>query len=190
MNVSLIIPAYMANEALKKMTLHCLLTQREEVQTILIAAAASYTVNTNAGLRAATGDIIVVGNNDLIFPEKWLHGLLKPLEEGYDLSTVWTSDQKYVLEDRIEEGVKFGSLFAMKREVYDTIGGFDITFDGYFADTDYRRRVLDAGFKIGRNNNVVIHHKAKATYKITDKDDLEYQKAMVLYENKWGYNED
>lgn len=190
MTVSLIIPAYMANEALKKMTLHCLLTQREEVQTILIAANAPYTVNTNNGLRAATGDIIVIGNNDLVFPEKWLDALLKPLQEGYDLSTVWTSDQEHVIEDRIESGVKFGSLFAMKRKVYETIGGFDETFKGYFADTDYRRRVLEAGFKIGRNNNALVHHKAKATYKVLDKDDLEYQEARILYEGKHGYNED
>lgn len=188
---SLIIPAIFATEQLKEMTMHCMQSQRENVQLILIADDAPYTVNVNAGLRAATGDVIVVGNNDLAFPEQWLQRLLRPLDEGFDIATCWTSDQKdIVLTDDIEPNVKFGSLFAMKREVYDTIGGFDEQFEGYFADTDYRKRAMDAGFKIGRNNNMVIHHKAKATYKVTDPSDIEFQKAKVLFEQKYGYGSD
>lgn len=143
----------------------------------------------NAALEAAQGDVIIVGNNDLEFPPKWLTQLVKPLD-AYDIVTCWTSDQNDIVKQKsIEEDAKFGSLFAMKRTVYDTIGGFDPQFRGYFGDLDYRRRALDAGFKIGKNLNLVVKHQAKATYNKTDPNDKEYKKAMVLYEAKWGYLE-
>lgn len=146
-----------------------------------------YSKASNDGLRASQGDIIIIGNNDLVFTENWLRGLLKVLEEGFDIATCWTSDQNYILDDVIREGDKFGSLFAMNREVYEKLGGFDEQFKGYFADTDYRQRAKDAGFRIGINQGLVINHLAKATYKVTDPNDDEFLKAQRLYEAKYGY---
>lgn len=183
---SLIIPAYWATPELFDMTQRCLDSVKDEdLQIILAAANQPYTVNTNAGLKAAIGDILIVGNNDLIFHKGWLEALLGVLE-GYDIATCWSSDQDVILEDRIEEDAKFGSLFAMKRKVYEQLGGFDEQFKGYFADDDYRRRAIEAGFKIGKKLNLVVEHKAKATYKITDPSDNEFLRASRLYEAKWG----
>jgi GT2 family glycosyltransferase len=145
-----------------------------------------YAYAVNRGLEVATGDVIIIGNNDLLFTPEWLTGLLLPLEQGYDISTIPTSDQTWVTEDKITSGDKFGSLFAMKREVYETLGGFDEQFRGYFTDLDYRRRALDAGFTIGKNWNVLVEHEAKATYKLTDPYDDEYNTAKELYIKKWG----
>lgn len=146
-----------------------------------------YSAACNAGLEACTGDIIIIGNNDLTFDEKWLRGLLCVLEEGFDVATCWTTDQKYTKEPVIAEWDKFGSLFAMTRQVYETIGGFDETFRGYFADTDYQQRLKKAGFRIGINKNIVVEHKAKATYSKTDPDDEEYNRAKLLFEMKYEY---
>jgi len=138
----------------------------------------------------ATGDVLILGNNDLVFPEGWLEELLSVLDSGYDIATCWTSDQDdIVMGDHIEEDAKFGALFAMRREVYETIGPFDEQFKGYFSDTDYRRRALDAGFTIGKTYNLVVHHHAKATYTLTDPDDKEFIRSARLYEIKWGYQE-
>jgi hypothetical protein len=169
------------------MTFDCLQSLgRFEGQLILIEAAQSYTVNVNNGLRAATGDILIVGNNDLIFTERWLDGLLIILKD-YDIATCWTSDQDVKLEAKVEDNAKFGSLFAMKRKVYETIGGFDEQFKGYFADLDYRERALKMGFSIGKNLNLVVQHKAKSTYAVTDPKDQEYLRSMRLFEAKYGY---
>lgn len=148
-----------------------------------------YARATNEGLRSAIGDILIVGNNDLVFKKGWLQGLLSVLEEGFDVATCWTSDQKYNLDNIIKDGDKFGSLFAMKRGVYETIGGFDEQFRGYFSDLDYGKRMRDAGFRIGMNHSLVVEHEAKATYKQTDPEDKEYQRGKLLFEAKWGYVE-
>lgn len=185
--ISLIIPCLWSDKELFDTTVKCLETVWDkEMQIIVIADQAPYTVNVNTGFKAARGDIFIIGNNDLTFPEKWLTELLLPLERGYDIATCWTSDQDVKLEEEIEGGAKFGSLFAMHRYVYDTIGGFDEEFRGYFSDLDYRRRAMDAGFKVGKNLNLVVGHEAKATYKKVDPMDSEYLRSMRLYEIKHG----
>jgi len=217
--ISLVVPCYWANDALFEMTAECLNSINDttdgepqeifiiddgspidgsfedetdfvqEMKTIRRERNGGYCAAVNTGLFYAEGDVLILGNNDLVFADGWLPELLKPLEQGFDISTIWTSDQHVKLEDRIEEDAKFGSLFAMKREVYEMLGGFDERFRGYFGDLDYRRRALNAGFKIGKNLNAVVEHRAKATYTQTDPDDMEYQRGKLLYEAKWGYIE-
>lgn len=205
--ISIIIPCYWNSNELVGMTFKCVesmgdydnayLTLVDDGSPIKFDQEVPFVLerNTNGGYAAAVNsalqgdmaDIFVVGNNDLIFPKNWLEGLLSVLDEGFDVATCWTSDQKYKLEPVIKEGDKFGSIFAMKREVYDTIGGFDEQFRGYFSDDDYRIRLKEAGFRIGMNYNLVIGHQAKATYSEVDPDDKEFKKSKILFEIKHGY---
>lgn len=190
--ISLIIPAYHVSEELEAMTRRCLDSLKgrpDEVILEIDKKGDGYTKTTNKGLQKAKGDILIVGNNDLTFHDGWLEELLFPLQLGYDLSTIWTSDQDYNLEDRIENEAKFGSLFAMTRKLYEDVGDLDERFKGYFVDTDYRRRVLENGYRIGKNLSAVVEHQAKATYSLVDPDDFEFQRARVLFEIKWGYLE-
>lgn len=190
--ISLIIPAYFANKELEEMTQRCIASLGDFDGEIILQVdedGSGYSVTANKGLERATGDILILGNNDLVFEDGWLEKLLKVLET-HDIATCWTSDQdNIVVEDVIEENAKFGSLFAMKRSVYETIGGFDEQFKGYFTDTDYRRRVLDEGLTIGKTHNLVVEHLAKATYKVTDPNDDEFLRAQRLYEIKYGFSE-
>lgn len=212
MKTSLVVPAYFVDGSYVQMTSTCLNSLRsdspnevilvndgspiqprhgfgEDVRVIDRLENGGYIAAINDGLKAATGDVLILGNNDLVFKKGWLDALLKPLNEGYDISTIWTSDQAVVLSDAVEEEAKFGSLFAMTRKIYETLGGFDPQFRDYFGDLDYRRRALDAGFKIGKNLNFVVQHGAKATYKQVDPNDDRYQRGMRLYEAKYGFVE-
>lgn len=213
--VSLIIPCYWYSAELEFMTVRCLKSVHDldnKIEKILVNDGSpsmgkisdlhvlysdlinkridrpvngGYSAAVNSGLEIAEGDIIIVGNNDLEFPRKWLPELLCVLEDGYDLATCWTSDQDYVRRPEITEGGKFGSIFAMKRQILDTIGGFDEELS-YFADDDYRKRLTDAGFKIGFNRSLVINHQAKATYSKVDPDDSIYQRCKLIYQAKHG----
>lgn len=212
MSVSVIIPVYATNEDLVKMTDACLYSiflstppgtevivvddgspvsyDPDVGRLITMPVNGGYSKAVNEGLKKAKGDILIVGNNDLIFKKGWLDALCVILE-NYDIATCWTSDQKVNLRTtvEVERDAKFGSLFAMRRKVYETLGGFDEQFRGYFADLDYRERAMNARFTIGKNLAFVVDHKAKATYAQTDPNDDEYYRAMRLFEAKWGYLE-
>lgn len=145
-----------------------------------------YAAAVNMGLFHAEGDYIVVCNNDITFPqEDWLKHLLKPLKEGYDISSIKTDNNE--TEDEITEGDKFGSLWAMKRKVYDTIGGLSQDFGrGYFEDLDYQLRAEKAGFKVAKNHAGYVKHKEKATFSKIDPTDNYYEQAKQKFIEKYG----
>lgn len=210
--ISLIIPVYAINKHLVEITDRCLTsmvqTTPQDVEVIIVDDGSHIPYKTNigklitldencgyahamnVGMEHASGEVLILGNNDLTFHENWLVELLFPLNVGFDIATCWTSDQHNIdLEDKIEAHAKFGAIFAMTRSVYDTVGEFDEQFRGYFCDTDYRRRAIEYGFRIGKNLNLVIEHEAKATYNVTDPDDDEFLRAQRLYEAKYGWAE-
>lgn len=154
-------------------------------ETITLPENSGYTQAVNAGLEAARGDILVVGNSDLTFLHGWLTGLVRTLET-YDIATLPTSDQTWETRDEITENDKFGALFAMKRATYEKLGPLDIRFRGYFVDTAYRRRALDSGLTIGKNWNYLVEHAAKSTYEKIDTADEEFQEAQKIYKHIFG----
>lgn len=189
LSCSIIVPCLWSNTELFEMTTASLLNLLDEpLQIIVIADRQPYSVNANVGLRAATGDIIIVTNNDIGYIQfDWLKHLLLPLETGYDISSIRTSDSDgWGVEPYIEDGAKFGSIFAMRRKVYETIGGFDEQFKGYFADLDYQKRAEDAGFRVGKNHAGIVEHQGKATYSQTDPDDTEFESARDIFIAKYG----
>lgn len=135
--ISLIIPAYHPNKELEQMTERCIESLGDidyEALIMIDEKGAGYAKTVNRGLEESEGNPIIIGNNDLVFHDNWLTELMFPLNIGYDIATCWTSDQDVKPEDRIESGAKFGSLFAMNRYVYDTLGPLDEQFKGYFRD--------------------------------------------------------
>lgn len=142
----------------------------------------------NTGFKHASGDILILSNNDVEYTPGWLEGILKPLNEGYDISSIRMSDADgYTTEDKITEGDWFGSLWAMKRKVYDTIGGFDESFDkGTFEDKDYHMRALAAGFKIGKNHGALVEHIGRATMDKLYPNREDFWEGREKYQAKYG----
>lgn len=208
--ISVIIPAYWANNELLDMTTKCLKSlEPAGLDEVLLVDDGSpiqaklgyhttnirreenggYAAAVNTGLAQAIGEILIVANNDLEFVDPhWLHHLTQPLKKGYDISSIRTTDSDgWETRDFLEEGAKFGSLWAMKREVYSTIGGLDETYGkGYFEDLDYLRRAEEAGFKVVKNHNGLVEHKGKATFKVVDPKDTAYHESMGKFIQKWG----
>jgi GT2 family glycosyltransferase len=84
----------------------------------------------------------------------------------------------------VTEGDKFGCLWAMKREVYDKLGGFDERFGkGTFEDTDYRKRIDEAGYKVGKYHGVMVFHQGRATFDLVDPEN------KIFFENKKKFEE-
>lgn len=208
--ISIIIPCYWANKELVEMTLECVKSvaryttlpheliivddgspvpknKNKFVDFVIRDINGGYAAAVQTGVERARGDILVILNNDTEVGPGWLEGLVEPLDE-YDIMSIRTSDQTgFGTENTITEGDKFGSCWAIKRSVWDALGGLDESFGkGYFEDLDLWRRAQDAGYKIGKNHSVVIYHRGKQTFQTVDPNDSAYRHGMEQYKKKHG----
>lgn len=141
----------------------------------------------NTGLRATTGDVIIVANNDITFYPGWLKGLLKGLKH-YDIASIRVTDSDgWETEEKLTSDDYFGSLWAMKRKVYETIGGLDESFElGAFEDKDYYNRAKEAGFTIGKYHGALVEHIGRATNNIEFPNHEDFVSSKQTYLNKYG----
>ena len=110
-----------------------------------------YGAAVNQGLKAASGDYLIVSNNDMVL----IHGTLKDLicEDGFSVPMI----------DPIPRDMLPRSIFCMPRWVYETIESccgyfYDPAFKtGYFEDDDLHKRTTNILFDI--HSNVVVRHK-------------------------------
>lgn len=120
----------------------------------------------NTGVREARGDIIVFTDAGCRLGEKWLARMIAPLRE--DESVVAGVSQDFGGKGRYEllphelhknEYLRESPTlnFAFRREVYETVGGFDETFT-YGSDIDFSWRLNDMGYRIRRVPDAVIMH--------------------------------
>lgn len=206
---SLVITAYHKDKQMADMTQNCLDSLTDIPDEIIVVDDASpyfaditgadvyhrrevnggFPECANTGFKLAQGDIIILSNNDITFSKGWLEALLKPLNEGFDISHVNVSDSEdTVEEDVITEDDYFGSLWAMKRKVYETIGGFDERFkNGTFEDKDFYLRAKRAGFKIGKNRAYTVEHIGRATMDKVFPNQEDFYANRERFIEKWGF---
>jgi GT2 family glycosyltransferase len=56
-----------------------------------------------------------------------------------------------------------GCALAMRRQVPETIGGFDVRYESYWEDYDFCLRVREHGYTVGYEPRAVIAHKVSQT---------------------------
>lgn len=205
---SLIIPAYCTNGYLRGLTYDCIMSldlkriEPKILEVIIIDNASTpaldipgvwtlrneentgYAGAVNRGLGEATHDKIVVANNDMTFPDGWMRGLNDVFSAGYDVAVLSTSDEPGDNQTGITPHHRMTSFWAIRRHVYEAVGELDTQFTGgAFADTDYCRRIREAGFKIGKNWDVVVNHVGSATFR---HHNTGYGENILKYSEKWG----
>lgn len=126
----------------------------------------------NAGLRAASGDLLVLLNQDCLVREGWLDALATAVQTnpktGIVGATIFNADGTVnhagaVLERPLAYGRHFteiaadpqpveyvtGAVFGLTRAVWESVGPFDEAFyPAYYEETDYCCRARRAGFGI------------------------------------------
>ncbi len=169
----------------------------------------------NQGLAQASGDILVLLNNDTVLSRGWLAALVRHLhsdpsigligpvtnavgneakvEVGYtDVADMPSWAARYVRDhdgERFEIPMLAMFCLAMRREVFDRVGPLDERYDvGMFEDDDYTLRVRHAGFRIVCARDAFVHHWQRAAFgKLADE---EYQRIwdsnQRRFEEKWG----
>lgn len=209
MKVAVIIPAYYINQDYVDMTQDCVNSVKatctpDEIivvndgspvkaeidfaKNIHLPENKGYAGAVNAGFEATTADVIIVLNNDALAVDGWFEGLLGPIEQGYDIVSIRTSDSDgFEKVDKISEGDKFGSVWAIRSPVFYDLGMLSTDFGrGYAEDLALWHDAKEKGYRIAKNHNAIIFHEGKKTFKEIDPDDTLYMDALMKYKEKYG----
>jgi GT2 family glycosyltransferase len=153
----------------------------------------------NQGIKAASGEWVVVMNNDVILSAGWLDGMLAAAkrwdlqmvspairegENNYDIEQ-YSHELTGRMSSVVRRGQANGICFMTQRTVFETIGFFDENFRiGQYEDKDLFLRARLAGFKLGTVGGSFIHHFGSVT-----QNSIKFEKVIKPYalENKAYY---
>lgn len=195
-------------------TVSLLQAYQDRVKIIFNSKNYGFAKGNNLGLKKATGDYLVLLNNDVIVTPGWLGRLLFHLRHQPEIGLVGPVTNSIGNEAKIDinyrpsdindifkqareytashwgETLELRNIAAfcwiMSRQTYQKIGGLDEQFGkGMFEDDDYCRRIIDSGKKILISDDVFIHHFGGASFK--QLQSVEYQK--IFEENKKKFEE-
>ena len=166
--------------------------QFPQVQLIRNERNLGFSAGNNVGLRAATGDVMVLLNQDTVVQPGWLSALANALSAEPDIGIAGgkalypNGDIQHAgghVNERGEgkhygyrqgDAEQFnhirdvdyvtGASLAITRQTFETIGGLDEGFTpAYFEDVDWCYRARKAGFRVGYVPQAVFIHKEAST---------------------------
>lgn len=155
---------------------------RSDIELIIVKDAKSYTDAVNEGLARATGDYLIVMNDDITCEEdNWLERFAIP-------DTVTT---RYLRSD-IFMGKPFSipdaAVFCIPRSVYELVGGIDPRYakGANFEDTDYFLEMQQKGIQF-MEVPVDVSHIGNVTTKLyfNDVHEALRNRNHFLFHEKW-----
>ena len=188
---------------------------RNNVKLVLNQENKGYAGGNNDGLHAASGDSIILLNNDTMVTPGWLDELLAPLERDRSIGLICPitnsagNEQTVLLpslneENYVEVAGRYtrrnaGHMFeteklgfycvALRRDVLERIGLLDEKFGlGMFEDDDYCVRVRDAGYRLVINEGCFIYHKGSLSFKKLENREYQaiFERNREYYQKKHG----
>ncbi len=185
------------------------------VRLVLNETNAGFAAANNQGLALATGDILVLLNNDTAVTRGAFASLVRHLHADPTIGLVGPSTNEIANEGRVPVG--YASLeelpawaagfvrehdgetldtamlamfcLAMRRETWARTGPLDERFEvGMFEDDDYSRRVKELGLRTVCARDAFVHHAGRASFgAIGETRYLEvFNRNRARYEQKWG----
>jgi GT2 family glycosyltransferase len=189
---------------------------RPYVKVILHSSNLGFSAGNNTGARAATGDYLVILNNDTCLTEGWAGtllahfrtdpklGILGPVTNSCGNESVVYIGEYGNMEDmailarrytgprrRERTDLRVANFFCVMipRTVWEQVGELDENFGiGMFEDDDYAMRVRRAGYAVACAEDVFVHHHASASIGTlgTEAYDELFNRNRRYYESKWG----
>jgi GT2 family glycosyltransferase len=185
------------------------------VKTILNDHNAGFGPGNNQGLAAATGEILVLLNNDTVVPRGWLTRLARHLDDASigligpatnrscneaqidipyqtygEFQAVARSQGERYERERLPIRMPMMFCVAFRRDTYERLGPLDERYEvGMFEDEDYALRAKAAGLHVAWTPEVYVHHAYHASIgKLLPTGD--YMRLVKLnqgrFEEKWG----
>ncbi|HQR32296.1 MAG TPA: glycosyltransferase [Blastocatellia bacterium] len=168
----------------------------------------------NQGIELATGEHIILLNNDAIVPPGWLSRLLRHLNDpqvgmvgpvtnfvGNEAKInvnykTWRQMEVFAQRqcfpnDLLVSDIHMLAMFcvALRRDTFSQIGPLDERFGiGMFEDDDYSIRIKQAGYRIVCAADVFVHHFGQAAFGKLIKSgtyDRLFEENRRQYEAKW-----
>ena len=177
------------------------------VKLILNTINYGFAKGNNIGLHLATGDYLILLNNDILVTPGWISRLIF-YDNKPNIGLIGPVTNSIGNEAKVNAKYKNASLYTsqhwgktislsniaafcwiMSRKVYEQIGDLDERFGrGMFEDDDYCYRIKKAKLDILVSEDVFIHHYGGASFKQIQSE--EYQKIFNdnknKFETKWG----
>lgn len=184
------------------------------IQVVTNPKNLGFAAGNNQGIALATGDYVLLLNNDVILTDGWLERMIACMESdpsvgvvgpvtnnavGQQLMRVSLKQddgaiQKHACQQTLKNAGSWfethriiGFCFLMKREVVERAGTLDERFGpGGYEDYDYCLRIKQAGYKIMVASDVFIYHIGGHGY---SKNNLDYDKLRTqniqIFIDKW-----
>jgi GT2 family glycosyltransferase len=167
------------------------------LQVVDASAKPGISAALNAGVRASSGGLIAFVNDDDEVAAGWLAAIARGLED-YDavggrlehdrLNEPWTIELRErpqeagLLEWGFLDYLPFaaGASLAVRRELHDSIGGFDEAMAPAGEDMDYCWRLQQAGATIGFVPDAVTHYRLRPSLQAVFRQGLGYGEGHVL----------
>jgi O-antigen biosynthesis protein len=189
---------------------------QSDIKIILNDENLGFPKGCNQGMMAASGDAILLLNNDTLVTENWLDLLLSCLYSSEDIGAVgpvtnnatyyqaipanyqgldgllkFASEYNRPDPEQWEQRIKLvGFCMLIKKKVVNEIGLLDERFTpGNYEDDDYSFRMVQAGYKLYLCKNVYIHHFGSASFREAPEEYIRLlNRNEQKFEEKWGFN--
>lgn len=187
-----------------------------QAKVILNERNLGFAAGNNVGLAAATGDYLVILNNDTVVTKGWALTLLRPLQADPQAGLVGPVTNNIGNEARVETTygndlqamrpqamrqtlthmgrhfrIRTAAFFCvmLPRATYETCGPICEDYGlGFFEDDDYCRRIEAQGWYSLCAEDVFVHHHLSASFnKLPSREREElFARNQAIYETKWG----
>jgi GT2 family glycosyltransferase len=191
------------------------LSQVPSVRVVFNESNRGFAAANNQGLALATGEVLVLLNNDTIVPPGWLTALLRHLQAA-DVGLVGPVTNRSGNEAQIDVpyrtygellqfardycrahagesfDIRMAAMFctALRRDVFERVGVLDERFGiGLFEDDDYSMRMRAAGYRVVCAEDGFVHHFGQASIgKLACGDEYGslFHGNRLRWEEKWG----
>ncbi|QMV40774.1 glycosyltransferase family 2 protein [Cohnella cholangitidis] len=163
--------------------------RQEGISFVSLPGNAGFPAACNKGLKVASGDTLLLLNNDVLVAKNWLRNMLACLYSREDIGIVgpltnYASGRQQIdmpythLEDManqlnepdpgkwMEIDRIVGLCFLFKRELMERIGLLDERYSpGHYEDDDYCYRAKIAGYQLRIAGDVFVFHHGNASFR-------------------------
>uniref|UniRef100_A0A7C5YX72 Glycosyltransferase n=1 Tax=candidate division CPR3 bacterium TaxID=2268181 RepID=A0A7C5YX72_UNCC3 len=176
MKTSLIVPHYEVDREKGELLLKFLSSVSGQYDELIVIAQKIENLahKINIGLQKASGDFLIVSNNDLTLIKGTLNDLC---------------DERFVTTPKVVgvlDKLFHGHMWCMPRKIFEKVGLMYEGYDGfYYDDSDYWMMIESKGFQIVKKDVIVSHPTSATTLKYFKKEGRE-EKNRQIFISRWG----